>query len=234
MQLAAAGADIVLNDLPNAPGLEETAAEIRRLGRDAFVFGSDAFSREGCEAIVEEAVRVAGHIDILVSSPSYSRRAGFLDYPAELWQRMLDSTLSPGFHLSQLVARHMVARRIRGKITFISSVQANMPAELCLGYCTAKAGLNQMMRNIAVELTPHRINVNAIEPGWIDTPKERETFTEELLASEGAKLPWGRIGVQVRGTELSGLSTLFELFTYGNLQRSGRDRRTLAHHNSGR
>ena len=54
--------------------------------------------------------------------------------------------------------------------------------------------LNHLCRTIAVELARHRINVNAIEPGWIDTPGERAVFGEEIIRSEGQKLPWGRIG----------------------------------------
>ena len=70
-----------------------------------------------------------------------------------------------------------------------------MPISLCTPYGAAKAGLNHMMRSIAVELAPHRINVNAIEPGWIDTPGEHVTFSEETIASEGQRLPWGRMGL---------------------------------------
>jgi glucose 1-dehydrogenase len=97
--------------------------------------------------------------------------------------------------MSQLVARHMVARGGRGKIVFISSVQAEMPISLCAPYGAAKAGLNHMMRSISVELTPHRINVNAIEPGWIDTPGERVAFSDETIAAEATQLPWGRLGL---------------------------------------
>jgi glucose 1-dehydrogenase len=51
------------------------------------------------------------------------------------------------------------------------------------------------MRSISVELSQHRINVNAIEPGWIDTPGEHATFSEEQIAEEGKRLPWGRLGL---------------------------------------
>ena len=63
-----------------------------------------------------------------------------------------------------------------------------------MAYNAAKAGLNHMAFTIAAELIQHRINVNVIEPGWIDTPGEHETFGDKMLAEEGAKLPWGRIG----------------------------------------
>lgn len=82
--------------------------------------------------------------------------------------------------MSQLVNRHMVERRGGGKIVFVSSVQAEMPIARCVAYGAVKAGLNHMARTISVELSPHRINVNVIEPGWIDTPGERETFDEQV------------------------------------------------------
>ena len=89
----------------------------------------------------------------------------------------------------------MVLRGQGGKIVFISSVQAEIPIANCAPYGAAKAGLNHLMRSIAVELAPHRINVNAIEPGWIDTPGERITFSDETITAEGQQLPWGRLGL---------------------------------------
>jgi glucose 1-dehydrogenase len=97
--------------------------------------------------------------------------------------------------MSQLVARHMVERGGGGKIVFISSVHARIPYAGSVAYNAAKSGLNHMARTIAAELLPHRINVNLIEPGWIDTPGEHETFGDEMIRQSGPKLPWGRIGV---------------------------------------
>lgn len=78
---------------------------------------------------------------------------------------------------------------------FVSSVQAEMPISLCAAYGAAKAGLNHLTRSIAVELAPYRVNVNAIEPGWIDTPGEHLAFSAETIANEGRRLPWGRLGL---------------------------------------
>ena len=63
-----------------------------------------------------------------------------------------------------------------------------------VAYNAAKAGLNNMAATIAVELVEHRINVNVIEPGWIDTPGERATFGEDVIERLGPTLPWGRMG----------------------------------------
>ena len=61
-------------------------------------------------------------------------------------------------------------------------------------YGAAKAALNHFTASLAVELFTHRINVNAIEPGWIDTPNERATFSDEVIDAAGPDLPWGRMG----------------------------------------
>jgi len=129
-----------------------------------------------------------------VSNPAFSRRGGFLEYDPATFDRVLSGTLAGGFHMSQLVARHMVSRGGGGKIVFISSIHARIPYVRSVAYNAAKCGLTHMARTIAAELLPHRINVNVIEPGWIDTPGERKFFSEEQMQSGAKKLPWGRLG----------------------------------------
>jgi len=195
VQLARCGADILINDRPGSADLEATVSEIRSLGRTCYAIEADVFSRLGCEKLLTAALALFEKIDILVSNPAYSRRCAFLEYPPEEFERTITGTLTSGFHMSQLVGRHMVARGGGGKILFVSSVQAEMPISLCAAYGAAKAGLNHLTRSIAVELAPYRINVNAIEPGWIDTPGEHLAFSSETIANEGRLLPWGRLGL---------------------------------------
>ena len=192
LELARAGADVVINDRPGSPDLAGTTDEIKSLGRSCHAIEADVFSRSGCEKVLAP-VRPK-RIDILISNPAYSQRAPFLEYPADEFEKTIAGTLTSGFHMSQLVARHMVERGGGGKIVFISSVQAEMPFGRCVAYGAAKLGLNHMMRTISVELSPHHINVNAIEPGWIDTPGEHDTFSDETMEEEGKRLPWGRLG----------------------------------------
>ena len=194
MALARAGAELIINDRPASPDIEASAKEIRDLGRPCTTVEADVFSRVGCEQIVNTALQAAGRIDILVSNPAYGMRSAFLDYTPEHFERVIQGTLIGGFHMGQLVARHMVERGGGGKILFISSVQAEMPLARSAAYGAAKLGLNHMARTMAVELCEHRINVNVIEPGWIDTPGERETFDEEVIRERSGELPWGRLG----------------------------------------
>jgi glucose 1-dehydrogenase len=194
LELARAGADVVVNDLAASPEAEATVAEIRALGRRAALVAGDAFERASCESVVARALDALGRLDILVSNPAFSRRGDFLDYDPELFERVVKGTLFGGFHTSQLVARHMVARGGGGKIVFVSSVHARIPFARSVAYNAAKVGLTHMARTVAAELLPHRINVNVIEPGWIDTPGERATFGGEAIAAAGPTLPWGRLG----------------------------------------
>jgi glucose 1-dehydrogenase len=194
LELARAGADVAINDRERTPEAESAVAEIGALGREAALVEGDAFDVEPCEQIVARTLEAFGRIDILVSNPAFSRRASFLDYDPETFRKVLQGTLFGGFLMSKFVARHMVERGGGGKIVFISSVHAEMPYARSVAYNAGKAGLNHMARTIAAELARHRINVNVIEPGWIDTPGERETFGDDLLREAGPRLPWGRMG----------------------------------------
>lgn len=194
VELARLGADIILNDRPQSDRCESVRQEITQLGVRCEVVEANVFSREGCEQLLNEALSRFERIDILVSNPALNTRCGFLEQDPVEFERMIQATLISGFHMSQLVARHMVELTTAGKILFISSVQAELPMAGNIAYGPAKAALNHLARSVAVELASYRINVNAIEPGWIDTPGERESFSAEVIEDEAKKLPLGRLG----------------------------------------
>jgi len=194
LELARAGADVAINDRLPSPETDSLLAEIHALGRKAILVEGDAFERTSCESVVRHTVEFYGAIDILVSNPAYSRRDDFLEYDPETFLKVLRGTLVGSFHISQIVARRMVERGRGGKIVFISSVHARIPYVRSLAYNAGKSGLNHMALTIAAELMPHRINVNVIEPGWIDTPGEQAAFGAEALQTAAPTLPWGRLG----------------------------------------
>ncbi len=194
LELAKAGATLIVNDRPGSPDLEATVREIAELGGMCTGIEGDVFHREGCEAVAAEAWERYGGIDLFVSNPAFSRRSAFLEFDPQVFEQVIQGTLIGGFHMSQLIARRMVERGEGGKMVFISSVQAEIPASGSTAYNGAKAGLNHMARTIAAELAGHRINVNVIEPGWIETPGEHQSFGEDRIREEESKLPWGRIG----------------------------------------
>jgi glucose 1-dehydrogenase len=194
LELARAGADVAINDRERTAQAETVVAEIQAMGRRSVLIEGDVFQRPSCERVVGQTIDALGRIDILISNPAYSRRADFLDYDPETFAKVIEGTLIGGFHMSQLVARHMVERGGGGKIVFISSCHVKTPYARSVAYNAGKGGLNLMAFTIATELSRHRINVNVIEPGWIDTPGEHESFGSETIARAGATLPWGRLG----------------------------------------
>jgi glucose 1-dehydrogenase len=194
LELARDGADVVINDLRASDEASAVVEEIGQLGRRAALVTGDVFQRASCEQVAEQAAAALGPLDILVSNPAFSRRAPFLEYDPETFERTLQGTLAAGFHMSQLVARQLVARQARGKIIFIASLHARVPFIDSVAYNAAKRGLIAMGETIAAELLPYRINVNMIEPGWIDTPGERASFGDQAVDDGGQRLPWGRLG----------------------------------------
>ncbi|MEM7232735.1 MAG: SDR family oxidoreductase [Planctomycetota bacterium] len=193
LELARRGADVIVNDRPGASGLESTVESVRSLGRRCVAVEANCFEAESAGELVERAVATWGRIDILISNPALNLRRDFLEFKATEFEEVVRSTLVGAFWVGQPVAKHMVSRGEGGKIVFISSVQATMPFEQCAPYGASKAGLNQLTRTMSVELAKYRINVNAVEPGWTDTPGERETFGDEMVDGAGADLPWGRM-----------------------------------------
>jgi glucose 1-dehydrogenase len=194
LELARAGANIAINDREHSEQTQAVVAEIQALGRNAIFVEGSAFHRPSCEDIVSRTITAFGSINIFISNPAFQRRADFLDFDPDTFAKVIEGTLAGGFHMSQLVARHMVERGNGGKILFISSCHVHIPYARSVAYNAGKAGLNQMAFTIAAELYPHRINVNVIEPGWIDTPGEHEAFGDDLMAKAGSTLPWGRFG----------------------------------------
>lgn len=192
--LARAGADVAVNDRDHTPAADAVVAEIAALGRQSAVVAGDVFEPASCESVVARAIEALGRVDILVSNPAYSKREDFLEFDPAVFDRVLRGTLVGGFLMSRLVARHMVERGTGGKIVFISSIHARMPYARSVAYNAGKAGLNHMAKTIAAELAKHRINVNVVEPGWIDTPGEHEVFGADFLSEVGTTLPWGRMG----------------------------------------
>jgi glucose 1-dehydrogenase len=194
IELAREGADVAINYRRHGEEAEAVAAEVRALGRRAIVLQGDVSDRARDEAIVAEIVAQFGRLDILVANAAYSTRVPFLEMTPEMLQRTLDVVVGGTFHCSQFAARQMVRQGEGGSIVVISSVHAVLPIPNAVAYNTAKAGLNHMSRTMAAELSPHRIRVNVIEPGWTDTPGERAFFSEEQIREDGKRLPWGRMG----------------------------------------
>jgi glucose 1-dehydrogenase len=193
IELARAGADVAVNYRSHPAEAEETAAAIRALGRRVIVIQGDVSDRKSDQQMVDTTVERLGSLDVLVANAAYSIRKPFIELSEEDMASALAVTLWGVFHCCQFAARQMVSQGHGGNIIVISSPHAWFPLKNCVPYNTAKAGVNQMALTIANELARYRIRVNIVEPGWTDTPGERQHSTEEELQAGGRRIPLGRL-----------------------------------------
>jgi glucose 1-dehydrogenase len=194
LELARAGADVCVNYRTAGAAAEEAAAAIRALGRRAWALQADVSDRAAVERLVAECAARLGPVDICVANAVRSVRQTLLETEEAELRRTLDVALFGTFHVFQLVARQLVARRAPGSLIYISSPHARLPFKGAIDYNAAKAAGHQLALSAANELMWHGIRVNVIEPGWTDTPGERLWYSDEALSREGAKLPFGRLG----------------------------------------
>ena len=193
VELARRGADVTVNYHTHRQEAEQTAQIVRSYGRRGLVVGCDVGERQQVEDMVQTTVRELGSIDIMVANAAYTVRRPFLELEVEDVAATWATTLWGVFHSCQLAARQMVKQGRGGKICIISSLLAVLPMKNCMPYATAKAGINHMARVIGNELAEHQINVNVLEPGWIDTPGERRFYSEQEIRTLGQMLPLGRL-----------------------------------------
>jgi glucose 1-dehydrogenase len=196
--LAREGADVVINDRANAEAAEGAVNAIKAMGREALFWQADVSDRAAVSAMFAGVVERFGRVDVVVSNAAASVREPVIEAKWENVLGTLETTQFGVFHVCQMAARQMVKQEpnagCRGKIVIISSVQSEVAAEGAAAYNMAKAAINHFAETLAVEVVDHRINVNIINPGWIDTPGEREFYSEEELQENGKLLPWGRLG----------------------------------------
>ncbi len=190
--LARLGMDVVLCDVTDEAAATEQA--IAAAGQRSFYQRCDVGVRAQVESLFAAAVERFGRVDAVVNNAAINIRKPLVDLEVEDVERVWAVSLWGVFHSSQLGARQMIRQGDGGSIVMISSVHADRAFAGSTAYNGAKAAVNQMAKTWAVELAPSRIRVNAIEPGWTDTPGERTFYSEDQIVEEGRKLPLGRLG----------------------------------------
>lgn len=194
--LAREGATVVIGDLLEAEAAE-TVERIRQAGGTADFVRTDVSSRKEMQALAGAAIRQHGRVDILVNNAGALGIGKLLETTDELWDRMQAINLRSAFYGCQIVARHMVERKIQGKIINISSQNGLIVRENEGAYSVAKAGVIALTRCLAVELAPHHINVNSIAPGVVRTNISKGLFPPEAYAARREAhlkaVPWGEI-----------------------------------------
>ena len=175
VRFAAEGARLAVLDLREAEG-RDTVAAIQGAGGEALFFQTDVSNAEQVAATVQAVLGRWGRIDILVNDAAICPFEDFLDMPESIWDEVLDTNLKGYFLMSQAVARVMVARQIRGRIIAISSISAEFGGSRQAHYCASKAGINLLVKSMAISLGPHGITCNAVLPGTIETDINRDAL----------------------------------------------------------
>jgi glucose 1-dehydrogenase len=194
LRLAEEGANVVVNDFENIEPAREVADEINALGQRALVWQADVSDRAAVAGMFAGAVDHFGHIDIAVANAAISVREPVIEARWEGVLRTVEVVEFGVFHTCQMAAQQMVKQGNGGKIVIIGSILQEIPLPTSAAYNMSKAAVNHLARTMAAELAQYRINVNVINPGWIDTPGERKFYSEEAIRESSQNVPWGRIG----------------------------------------
>ena len=201
--LGAAGAAVVVNYAGNAAGAARVVADLNAGGGEALAIRADVAREADVEAMFAEMLAAWGRIDILVNNSGVQRDAALTEMTLEQWTTVLGVNLTGMFLCTRAAARAMIGQgpapalsRATGKILCISSVHEVIPWAGHVNYAASKGGVKLFMQSVAQELASHRIRVNSIAPGAIQTPINRAAWeTPHALQSLLTLIPYGRIGV---------------------------------------
>jgi 3-oxoacyl-[acyl-carrier protein] reductase len=183
-QLALQGAKVVLNDI-DAQVANSAIQKIREQGAICVAFGGDISEIETIEGIVKYAVETFGKLDILIANAGITTYGSFLEYKPEFMQKLLKINLFGTFFLTQAAAKQMVLQGHGGSILLTGSVTGHSAHPDLAAYGMTKAGIDQLAKNLVIDLAPHNININTIVPG--------ATLTERTLEDENYIKTWSKI-----------------------------------------
>jgi gluconate 5-dehydrogenase len=166
--LASAGAAVVLNGRDRAK-LDAAAAGLAEKGHDVRTLAFDVTDHAAARAAIDgiEAQGVA--LDIVVNNAGMQHRAPLEEFPPDKWEALFATNVTSAFNVGQAAARHMIARG-RGKIINVSSVQAALARATIAPYTATKGAIANLTKGMATDWGPKGLNVNAIAPGYFDTP----------------------------------------------------------------
>ncbi|TCN42446.1 SDR family mycofactocin-dependent oxidoreductase [Rhodococcus sp. SMB37] len=174
------GADVILVDIADQiasvnyamarqEDLAETVRQVEELDRRALSITADVRSQEQLDAAVSQGIAEFGHIDILIANAGIWTKAPFWEMSEESWNDMIDVNLTGVWKSAKAIAPHMIDRQM-GSIVITSSVNGLEPGMDYAHYVSSKHGVIGLMKNIALELAPHGVRCNSINPGAIRTP----------------------------------------------------------------
>ena len=191
--LGAAGATVVINDR-NREKAQAVAAQLRDEGISAETAVFDVTDRAQLFAAINTFEANIGPIEILVNNAGIQRRAPLEDYDANDWHALMRVNLDGVFHVSQAVARHMIARG-RGKIINICSVQSELARPSIAPYAASKGAVKMLTKGMCAEWACHGIQANGLAPGYFATEMNRALVDDQAFSQWLCKrTPAGRWG----------------------------------------
>ncbi|HZG84437.1 3-oxoacyl-[acyl-carrier-protein] reductase [Paenibacillus sp.] len=192
LELAASGADVVVNYAGNEAAAREVVAAVEALGRKAIAVRGNVASSADVEAMVSAAIEAFAKVDILVNNAGITRDNLLMRMKEEEFDEVIATNLKGVFNCIKAVTRPMMKQR-SGRIVNISSVVGALGNPGQANYVAAKAGVIGLTKSAARELASRGITVNCVAPGFIDTDMT-EKLSPELKESMLKQIPLGTLG----------------------------------------
>jgi glucose 1-dehydrogenase len=189
------GAAVCVNYYGYEEQAEQLARELSHCCERSVAVQADVSDSAQVAGMVERARHELGGVDVLVNNAGIESPKGILEVEESAWDHMLQVDLKGAFLCLQAAGRAMRDAGKGGSIVNISSVHEDLPFPGYAPYCAAKGGMRMLMRDAAVELAEHRIRVNNVAPGAIETPINRATLSDpEKVVALRRLVPLGRAG----------------------------------------
>ena len=187
-----AGARVALGDRRESA----LARAADQLGRSARVFAGvvDVKDRRSVDEFVSTAENALGPLTVAVANAGIYPNCPVLEMTVEEWDAVMETNLRGVFLTCQAAGRRMVAEGTRGKIVTISSGAYQSGRKGAAHYCASKAGVVMFTKVLAMELAPHRINVNCIAPGLVTVERDASQVSDEYVRTIVGTIPWNRAG----------------------------------------
>ena len=191
--LAEAGAAIIINGRDKTK-IASAAAELSSIGPKLYQLAFDATDHGAAKAAVDGFEAETGPIDILINNAGMQHRTPLEDFPPEAFEKLLSTNISTVFNVGQAVANHMIKRNA-GKIINIASVQTMLARPGIAPYTATKGAVGNLTKGMATDWAQYGMQVNAIAPGYFDTPLNAALVADpEFSAWLEKRTPAGRWG----------------------------------------
>jgi 3-oxoacyl-[acyl-carrier protein] reductase len=183
-QLATQGANVILNDVEESLA-KDAAKAITQMKGNCVPIAGDVSDVDFLQYLVDEAVKTFGKLDIAIANAGITLFGDFLDYDPGDFNEVLNVNLRGTFFLAQSAARQMKLQGTGGKLLFMSSVTGVQAHKNLAAYGMTKAGIQMLAKNLVIELSAYKINVNALAPG--------ATLTSRTVSDKDYEKTWSAL-----------------------------------------